>query len=658
MALDSSRRRDFLILAAERQERERQVGVNIGDKQSVSLSSITAFISAPVPIGTSDFTLEYFGNAYWATSGNSPLIFNNNSRYPYDKGSLLIYGDSKVAVQWVLFEMPSSGAPADDSIFLSAGDRETPFHFVVTRKGTTVKAYFNGELKATKEQSAVKDLGDFRLGMSNGSNMGMSRIYNYALSAEEVAALYNDGDPSGYVLPDAMKGLMPIEVVGNNYYTWTGESDPYFYVAKLSDKLVEGGIYKIVITVANYEKGEPFCKLAPRSTTPIPAANGTYDIYQEVAGEPYDRYLSIYGGNNHTDRRFSITIESIERIGCIAEYVPQNIIICRKRDFPQVTLPIVGYTQSSGVFLVNSASATTQVMNAPQANGFSGKHMRFDAITGISLYCAYWYTYLKKRLPIKITFEYRANRTIYASQQSTAPTAPDAVAIDANEGDAQIASVIYGVGGYAYIFSAADTEAWLEMRVLAIEVVEDICLGWLDSAKQLALNNEYLPPLLETTGGYDLTANGTPEIDYKPTMIVDWSMLVPMSLNGLAVYPGGTVPPAIVNGVLRITSNEKQGSYGGGGHYLNVVNATPGDTVEWDFEIRASGITKVMTCLSVGGRLYYIKVTSTTPEWQRHSYVTPITTNPATDFWISKAYNDTTAGYIEIRNITIKTYRK
>lgn len=118
------RRRNLLKIAALRSEREQQVGVNIGDRQSVSLSSITAFISAPVPIGTSDFTLEYFGNAYWATSGNSPLIFNNNSRYPYGKGCLLIYGDSKVAVQWVLFEMPSSGAATDDSILLSAGDRE------------------------------------------------------------------------------------------------------------------------------------------------------------------------------------------------------------------------------------------------------------------------------------------------------------------------------------------------------------------------------------------------------------------------------------------------------------------------------------------------------------------------------------------------------
>lgn len=39
--------------------------------------------------------------------------------------------------------------------------------------------------------------------------------------------------------------------------------------------------------------------------------------------------------------------------------------------------------------------------------------------------------------------------------------------------------------------------------------------SWLDSAKQFPLNDEYLPPLLQSDGGYDLTADGTPEIIIK-----------------------------------------------------------------------------------------------------------------------------------------------
>ena len=42
-------------------------------------------------------------------------------------------------------------------------------------------------------------------------------------------------------------------------------------------------------------------------------------------------------------------------------------------------------------------------------------------------------------------------------------------------------------------------------------------IQWLDSAKQLPINDQDLPPLRGSIGEYDLTANGTPEIVYKPT---------------------------------------------------------------------------------------------------------------------------------------------
>lgn len=578
----------------------------------------------------------------------------------------------------------------------------TTYHVVATFNKATMRAKlyvagaFVSESKPRETEATYSSY--FSIGNNRSANnpvypfqgaIMLNRDFDYELTAEEVMSLDHNGDPAGYVLPASMRNQeieFPVESVytpskgvynTNNTLTTTKLNDQpqsngfsgsfmrfdavttiSLYNAYWYSHLKSAGHIKVTFEYrSSHDLREGLVRDAPGKLI-APANTGDAQIATTYYPNSLGNQMMGVGNQSVADAWVEIRVLSIESVGCVAEYLPQNIIISRKRDFPQVTLPISGYTPSSGVFLINSASSTTESMNLPQANGFSGKHMRFDAITGISLYCAYWYTYLEKRLPIKITFEYRANRTIYASQQSTAPTAPDAVAIDANEGDAQIASVTYGIGGSAYMFSAADSEAWLEMRVLTIEVVEDVCLGWLDSAKQLPLNDGYLAPLLESINSYNLAGVNTPMINYKPTMIVDWSMLVPMSLDGLAVYPGGTVPPAIVDGVLRITSNEKQGSYGGGGRYLNVVNATPGDTVEWDFEIRALGITEVMTCLSVGGSLYYIKITSTTPEWQRYSYVTPITTNPATDFWISKAHNDTTAGYIEIRNITIKTYRK
>ena len=319
---------DGVILPEPKEEMLRRMakGVKMGYNQYVDKSASTMFKSPSMPIGTNDFTLEYFGNLYGAISSNTPLIFNANAPYAYLKGCLLIYGTSQIAVRWIIFEKPSSGDLLLDSIDLIAGAQESILHLALTRKGTTVKVYINGELKATKEQSAVKDLGDFRLGMANSSNMVMSRIYNYALSAEEVAALYNDGDPAGYVLPNAMKELTPVEIVGKNSYTWTGEDDStYAKTINFSQKLSEGRFYRFTITVSNYESGAPFFVANRGINTYIPAQNGTH-IIDVIIDRSYDSLMYIYGGNAGTDRRLTLIVNSIEPVGCVAEYLPHNLI--------------------------------------------------------------------------------------------------------------------------------------------------------------------------------------------------------------------------------------------------------------------------------------------------------------------------------------------
>lgn len=319
---------DGVVLPEPKEEALRRMakGVKMGYNQYVDKSASTMFKSPSMPIGTNDFTLEYFGNLYGAISSNTPLIFNANAPYAYLKGCLLIYGTSQIAVRWIIFEKPSSGDLLLDSIDLIAGAQESILHLALTRKGTTVKVYINGELKATKEQSAVKDLGDFRLGMANSSNMVMSRIYNYALSAEEVAALYNDGDPAGYVLPNAMKELTPVEIVGKNSYTWTGEDDStYAKIINFSQKLSEGRFYRFTITVSNYESGAPFFVANRGINTYIPAQNGTH-IIDVIIDRSYDSLMYIYAGNAGTDRRLTLIVNSIESVGCIAEYLPQNLI--------------------------------------------------------------------------------------------------------------------------------------------------------------------------------------------------------------------------------------------------------------------------------------------------------------------------------------------
>jgi len=317
---------DGVVLPEPKEEALRRMakGVKMGYNQYVDKSASTMFKSPSMPIGTNDFTLEYFGNLYGAISSNTPLIFNANAPYAYLKGCLLIYGTSQFAVRWIIFEKPSSGDLLLDSIDLIAGAQESILHLALTRKGTTVKVYINGELKATKEQSAVKDLGDFRLGMANSSNMVMSRIYNYAMAADEVKDLYNDGDPAGYVLPAEKKYVAPFSISGQNSYTWTGEADSIYSRSVLLDRTCKSGTtVSVKGSVSDYQSGAPFI-YAGRRRADIPAKDGDFTVM--VTGlDAFDR-VSYYGGPNGTDRRLTLIVNSIESVGCIAEYLPQNLI--------------------------------------------------------------------------------------------------------------------------------------------------------------------------------------------------------------------------------------------------------------------------------------------------------------------------------------------
>lgn len=331
---------DGVILPEPKEEMLRRMakGVKMGYDQHIDKTPLTSFKSPSMPIGTNDFTLEYFGNLYGAIKATSPLIFNNKSPYAFSKGCLLIYGTSEFAVQWIIFESPMSGGQLLDSIELNVGVQEDILHIVLTRNGTTVKVYINGELKATKEQSAVKDLGDFRLGMANSSNIIMSRIYNYAIPIEEVVAHYNNGHPADYILPAADKYLEPVEVSGDNSYTWTGADDPTYSFSVLCSRYFKTKEWiKIRATVSNYESGPtPYFKISSLSTAYLLdfKGDGIYEVYIKAIGVPY-RSVLVYAGILGSDRRLTITVDSVESIGCTAEYLPHNLIPTAQGDVLQ-----------------------------------------------------------------------------------------------------------------------------------------------------------------------------------------------------------------------------------------------------------------------------------------------------------------------------------
>lgn len=344
---------DGVVLPEPKEEALRRMakGVKMGYNQYVDKSASTMFKSPSMPIGTNDFTLEYFGNLYGAISSNTPLIFNANAPYAYLKGCLLIYGTSQFAVRWIIFEKPSSGDLLLDSIDLIAGAQESILHLALTRKGTTVKVYINGELKATKKQSAVKDLGDFRLGMANSSNMVMSRIYNYALSAEEVAALYNDGDPAGYVVPlaDKYRWEASESNIGNirfypNYEgsgvtsyledNANGFTGRYAHIISGSSGLLSVYSYRfmghpvgcVVEAKFKYRSNAPVRVLEGNRSLPInmeDAADAT--IVYRTTGTNISGF-SVTVPNADANSWVEIQPVSLRTLGCIAEYLPQNLI--------------------------------------------------------------------------------------------------------------------------------------------------------------------------------------------------------------------------------------------------------------------------------------------------------------------------------------------
>lgn len=59
-------------------------------------------------------------------------------------------------------------------------------------------------------------MGEFVLGIANSSDVSFVRVWNYALSAEEIATLYNNGYPMGYVVPKAKRGSLLAEYLPQN----------------------------------------------------------------------------------------------------------------------------------------------------------------------------------------------------------------------------------------------------------------------------------------------------------------------------------------------------------------------------------------------------------------------------------------------------------
>lgn len=198
----------------------------------------------------------------------------------------------------------------------------------VAYDGTTAICYLNGAEAARFPVTGYKITDLFRTGSNTYIPQGslvFCRHYNYALSAEEAAAHYNDGDPAGYVLPTIRKYGGPFNISGLTSYTWTGKTDHVYYQELLLGRFIQtGAVVMIKGSVSDYQSGEPFVYVGNRQGM-IPAQNGSFTLKVINNRDNIDR-IYYYGGPSRTDRRLTITIDEVISMGCVAEYLPHNLI--------------------------------------------------------------------------------------------------------------------------------------------------------------------------------------------------------------------------------------------------------------------------------------------------------------------------------------------
>lgn len=321
----------------------------------------------------------------------------------------------------------------------------------------------------------------------------LHRHFNYAMSADEVKALDNNGDPMGYVVPKAMRELLSVNLIGSNSFTWDGSDSPYYYNIT-GNPITIGKYYKINVTVSDYQSGSP--RIFAGISYPIPAQNGTFDIV--VYNERYVNNFPIYGGSDgDPNRHLTITVNSITSVGLLAEYLPQNLMESRKGPAVEPKAKIYEFNIGDEYY----KSVLTQAKYP------------YDCIYRVDYVVDEW-DYQPKPIG-SVGFLGLTGATILT------PDGQDWSTLEkAKVGESRTLLVkMPGSGTPAlYIYGGNDDETatarHFKVTIKGITPVS-VPISWLDSAKQFPLNDEYLPPLLQSDGGYDLTANGTPQIIIK-----------------------------------------------------------------------------------------------------------------------------------------------
>lgn len=496
-------------MAAYRQAKRMQRGVKLGYGESPSVSSSTKFTMPPVTIGLSDYSIEYFGNSIGSIGSNPAYM--KTSVGVRESGGILAWGyeDGSNGVNIIRFGNTSDGA--SNQVYPNVKfDNDDPFHLVITRQGNEIKIYVNNELAITWDTREVLDMGDMDLIFANSSDVGFVRVWNYALSADDVTAHYNNGDPMGYVVPKAMRRpeiAFPSGIYTESSRTFT-QNNTQSTTATYNNPQANGfsGSYMRFDAVTTVSLYNAFWSSILKRAYPIKVTmeyRCNYDLYEgntvqasgrmlATANDGDAKVVAIYpnslgnanlgiGSNNAPDAWLEIRVTSIESVGLLAEYLPQNLM-----EYP-----------NAGDLDVLSTNSYT----------WTGPD---DSNYGISIPLSGYITAKKCVVTIEVS-NYEAGAPFFKISTSNSTSIPQ------QNGTFELEQIILGdaYNRVAIYGGNVGTDRRMTITVKGIRQINGISYSWLDSAKQLPLSDEYIEPLFQSIGGYDMTANGVPEIIYN-----------------------------------------------------------------------------------------------------------------------------------------------
>lgn len=489
------RRRSLLKIAALRSEREQQVGVNC-TKGYLESTDAGLLFDGPR-------SMECFFNLRQSDGTQRPAQFSTS-----------MLAIAVTPMDAIMFHC------GDKSLQVSRVTIGDDIHAVISYDGATAMCYINGIEVGAMQPTAYTPSALFRIGDPlhiTKSPVHFCRHFNYALSAEEVAALYNDGDPAGYVVPKSRRlqatpyirlmapmttdgwssynaqSIPPTIVDGAlavTYPTETGqgynngiwrplsvnvENECYFllkFKAKADDDNTR------IASFVGVGSGLPYYRhdvIASTSFTEY------YAVFKNTRGVPMTSigFYPIF--NTSGNGKFYIKDVSVTSIGLIAEYLPQNLV----GQWHEKPFEITGIT---------TYTWTGETDPVYHQELLLGRFIQTGAVVMIKGSVSDYQS--------GEPFVYVGNR------QAMIPAQNGSFTLKVINNQDNIDRIYY-YGG------TVRSDRRLTITIDSVELIPDVALSWLDSAKQFPLNDEYLPPLLQSDGGYDLTANGTPQIIIK-----------------------------------------------------------------------------------------------------------------------------------------------